>query len=115
MVFGPGSKDHKKTIKVPMEIHIMLPLAALGRNGFVLHVLEHHRIGQDMLERVGALHNLLCIAWLQLVLLLEVNLIHEGAVANQLELPALRLSLRDGVVDDNFERFRQLALIQTQR
>ena len=98
-----------------MEIHIMLPLRALGRLGFVLHVLEHHRIGQDMLERVGALHNLLCIAWLLLVLHLQVKLIHEGAVANQLELPALRLSLRDGVVDDNFERFRQLALIQTQR
>ena len=115
MVFGPGSKDHKKTIKVPMEIHIMLPLAALGRNGFVLHVLVHHSICEGMLEAEGALHDFLSIASLMLIFDFQVKLVKEGAIANQLELPACRLSLRDGVVDGNFERFRQLALIQTQR
>ena len=30
MVFGPGSKDHKKTIKVPMEIHMTFAVFAFA-------------------------------------------------------------------------------------
>ena len=93
----------------------MLPLAALGRNAFVLHVLVHHSVCEGMFEAEGALHDFLSIASLMLIFDFQVKLVKEGAIANKLELSALCLSLRDGVVDGNFERFRQLALIQTQR